>query len=439
MHSTSFTYLALAALVATSSTISATRLYVSSHTGITTLELSKLGNPSYSNAPYSNASYSLARLDTNNDCTAYPEWLQIDVKHQNLFCLGQGYSDDAHLHEGSGTLTSFKIKDKTLVPVSHTVIPSTPVHSALFTSSDGIQLLAVAHDSSRLTTWKIDPSSANYQGIQNINFTLDKPGPVANGQATSHPQRVGVDPRNEYLVVPDLGADLIRILYIDPKTLLLTPCPPIDVKPGSGPRHGVFYTSADKTTVHYYLVNKLSSTLSRYIVRYLPNNGGMQMDSFGEESLLGVGNFPSEIVVAPPLPNSDIQYLVSISNATIPYQSLSKPSDVLVSFTWFANNATSKDYSLSPAGRTFPRHFSPNKKGNLVAVGAMDDQEKVVIFKRSINTGKVEDKPVAHIEGLGRVTRIVWDDGEEEVLKTSTASAVPVASANSYLSRRVPG
>lgn len=415
MHSTSFAPLALAALVATSASVSATRLFASSYAGtITTLDLSKVGN----------ASYTLAKLDTNNACTPNASWLQIDVKHRNLFCLDEGMAI------GNGSLTSLKINDKTLTPVKHTIIPNAPVHSALFTGSNATQLLAVAHYAWAVTTWKVDPVTAAYTPLQHFNFTMMKPGPNAERQAASHPHQVLVDPMNKFLVVPDLGADLIRIFYIDPKTLQVTPRPSINVTAGSGPRHGVFHSSPDKKAVHYYLLGELSSTLTAYSVSYLPNNGGLQMVPYAMGPATGpgsatafAGNAPSEILLAPPLANGDAQLLVSNRNATAGFPSIPNPdpknataiaSDSLASFIVPANSATGKDLGfqrLSPAGGSYPRHFSVNKKGDLVAVG-LQNSGRVVIYERCVKTGMVRDKPVADIEGLGAVTNVVWDEGE---------------------------
>ncbi|KAL9048146.1 MAG: hypothetical protein Q9206_006214 [Seirophora lacunosa] len=442
MHSTSFAPLALAALVATSASVSATRLFASSYAGtITTLDLSKVGN----------ASYTLAKLDTNNACAPNASWLQIDVKHRNLFCLDEGMAI------GNGSLTSLKINDKTLTPVKHTIIPNAPVHCALFTGSNATQLLAVAHYAWAVTTWKVDPVTAAYTPLQHFNFTMMKPGPNAERQAASHPHQVLVDPMNKFLVVPDLGADLIRIFYIDPKTLQVTPRPSINVTAGSGPRHGVFHSSPDKKAVHYYLLGELSSTLTAYSVSYLPNNGGLQMIPYAIGPATGpanasafAGNAPSEILLAPPLANGDAQLLVSNRNATAGFPSIPNPdpknataiaSDSLASFIVPANSATGKDLGfqrLSPAGGSYPRHFSVNKKGDLVAVG-LQNSGRVVIYERCVKTGMVRDKPVADIEGLGAVTNVVWDEGEGAEAQTGKKgemmpSAKPVVSVAPQMS-----
>ncbi|KAL8756855.1 MAG: hypothetical protein Q9184_004369 [Pyrenodesmia sp. 2 TL-2023] len=420
MHFTSLTHLVLAALAATSTSVSATRLFASSYAGtITTLDLSKLGN----------ASYYLAKLDTNNGCSPNASWIEIDVKRRNLFCLDEG------MVTGNGSLTSFKIRNddtgKTLTQVAHTIIPNAPVNSALFTGPNGTQLLVVAHYAWALTTWKVDPATASYTGSQHFNFTMLKPGANAARQAAPHPHQVLIDPTNAYLVVPDLGADLIRVFYIDPKTLQVTPRPSINVPSGSGPRHGVFHTSkkADGTTsYHYFLVSELTSTIAGYSVAYLPNNGGITLTPLGSGKTYGPltdaifsGNAPAEVVLAP-LSSGDVQLIVSNRNATFykdnpnpdPKNQTKIASDTLASFTLPKASDSSKALmyrGLSPAGGLFPRHFSINKKGDLVAVG-LQNSGRVVIYERCLQTGKIGDTVVADIEGLGAVTSVVWDEGE---------------------------
>ncbi|KAL8719192.1 MAG: hypothetical protein Q9225_003771 [Loekoesia sp. 1 TL-2023] len=410
----------VALLAATITTVSAARLYVSSYAGtITTLDLAKVGN----------ASYQLARLDTNNGCSPNASWLQIDVKHRNLFCLDEG------LTVGNGTLTSFKIKDNrngSLSTVKHTVVPNAPVNSAIFNGPNGTQLLAVAHYAWALTTWRVDPATTSFNHLQSFNFTQPKPGPNAARQAAPHPHQVLVDPFNKYLVVPDLGSDLIRVFYIDPQTLQVSPRPSINVKPGSGPRHGVFYNSRRRSgisrgEINYYLVSELSSTLTAYKVFYLPNNGGLGFTLLESSHAWGSsndtvfsGNAPAEIIAAPgAIANKGVQLLISNRNATFfrdiknpdPKNSTHIDSDTLASFTILKSGGKGLQFrGLSPAGGSFPRHFSLNRDGSLIAVG-LQNSGRLVILDRCTHTGKI-GSVVADFEGLGQVTSVVWDEPE---------------------------
>ncbi|KAL8933408.1 MAG: hypothetical protein Q9211_005795 [Gyalolechia sp. 1 TL-2023] len=421
MLSKIFTRSGLALLGAAPVPISSAKLYVSSYAGtITTFDLARVGN----------ASYQFARLDTNTGCSPNASWLQIDVKHRNLFCLDEGIT------VGNGTLTSFKIRDDqkgSLSTVKHTVIPNAPVNSAIFNSPNGSQLLAVAHYAWALTTWKVDPATASYLPLQSFNFTQPKAGPNAARQAAPHPHQVLVDPTNRYLVIPDLGSDLIRIFYIDPHTLQVSPRPSINVTPGSGPRHGVFHrlgrrSGIDSGEVDFYLVSELSSTLAGYQVLYFPNNGGMGLNPFGFVHAWGSsndpifsGNAPAEVILAPgAIANQGVQLLVSNRNATFfkdvknpdPRNSTQIDSDTLASFTIAKDVRKSglEFRGLSPAGGTFPRHFSLNCDGSLLAVG-LQNSGRVIILERSTATGVIGEDAVADFEGLGQVTSIVWDEG----------------------------
>ncbi|KAL8894782.1 MAG: hypothetical protein Q9192_004051, partial [Flavoplaca navasiana] len=219
-----FASLALTALVATTS-VSATRLYVSSYDGnITTFNFTKT----------SNATYNLARIDMNIGCAPNPSWLQIDEMKGNLFCLDENFASTTN-----ASIASFKInKDATgpsLRKVTNITVPASPVHSSIYTSSNGTQLLAIAHYIHALTTYNINPQTATFTLSQNFNFT-DAPGPKPQ-QAVPRPHQVIIDPMKKYFVVPDLGADLIRVFYIDPLTLKIAERPSIPVPKGSGPRH----------------------------------------------------------------------------------------------------------------------------------------------------------------------------------------------------------
>lgn len=442
MLSKFFTFSALALLTTAPTPISSTRLYVSSYAGtITTFNLTKTGN----------TAYQLNKLDTNTGCSPNASWLQIDVKHRNLFCLDEG------LITGNGSLTSFKINNDTqhdslslttqkkgsLTPVKHTIIPNAPVNSAIFNSpiaAGGSQLLAVAHYANALTTYKVDPITASYTHLQSFNFTQSKPGPNPGRQAAPHPHQVLVDPTGKYLVIPDLGADLIRIFYIDPITLLVSPRPSIPVTPGSGPRHGVFYSinqrlgiQANKNPIDFYLVTELSSMLMGFRVFYKPKNGGMGLQQFSSVKAWGnsnntifEGNAPAEILVAPGTIRDQggkvgVQILVSNRNATF-FKGIANPdpgnktridSDTLAGFeipkfrSGFGEGGI-KFLGLSPAGGDFPRSMAINKKGDLLAVG-LQNSGRVVVFERDGKTGAL-GKVLAEAEGLGGATGVVWDE-----------------------------
>lgn len=397
-------FLTVAALVAKAS---ATFLYVSSYSGnITTLDLTES----------SNKTYSLSLVDSNNGCAPNASYITSDLP--NLYCLGE------NIVGTNGTLASFKVDEDSgvLTKVSNSSTLGAPVHSTIWMGKNGTrQLLAVAHYAWGLSTWELNSADASFKLVQTFNFTQEKPGPDAARQAAPHPHQVIVDPSRRYFLVPDLGSDLVRVFYIDPKTLQITARPSIEVKPGSGPRHGAFLRRHDmsngKDDIKFYLVSELANTLTSYNVKYLPENGGIQMEPITTMKTYGNntdadfnGNAASEISIAP-----GKQIIVSNRNATFfeienpgPKNATKVPSDTMATFSLSGTgDGTFKFGGLSPAGGSFPRHFKVNQQGTLVAVG-LQNSERVAIYSYCKKTGKLGDKILASFEKLGAVTSIVW-------------------------------
>lgn len=86
-------------------------------------------------------------------------------------------------------------------------------------------------------------------------------------QTASFPHQVVVDPTTKFAVVPDLGADLIRIFRISNGAL--TSIQNVVAHKGSGPRHGVFWPKkAGIKPSHYFLVSEMASSVTTYKVFY---------------------------------------------------------------------------------------------------------------------------------------------------------------------------
>lgn len=84
-------------------------------------------------------------------------------------------------------------------------------------------------------------------------------GPNRARQDKPHPHCVTLSPRNQRLVVCDLGLDRLFLFRVEPGRAALTPeaVPAVPVEPGSGPRHCKF--SADGRFL--YVINELGSSI----------------------------------------------------------------------------------------------------------------------------------------------------------------------------------
>lgn len=109
-------------------------------------------------------------------------------------------------------------------------------------------------------------------------------------QDAPHPHEAVLDPTGQYVLVNDLGADLVRVYAVDAASANLTARPALHAAPGSGPRHGAF--SRDLIAGHYvyYLGAEIASTVTAYKVTYATADlGGLEFEVIGVYSSLAPG------------------------------------------------------------------------------------------------------------------------------------------------------
>lgn len=97
-----------------------------------------------------------------------------------------------------------------------------------------------------------------------------------------HPHDAILDPTGEFVIVPDLGSDLLRLYHINQNTLELETLDPFTTPFGSGPRHAEFLVTGSKT--YLYVVFELGNLLIGYDVVY--NNGSIGLTQIYETSML---------------------------------------------------------------------------------------------------------------------------------------------------------
>lgn len=143
-------------------------------------------------------------------------------------------------------------------------------------------------------------------------------------QAAPHPHQAVIDPTGRYIVTPDLGADLIRVFQISNSSNDLLEREPLKVKPGSGPRHAVFWTHTAHTAsnhvqrhqgpngvsrhIYLYVITELANTLTGYRVDY-PDNGGLTFTEVSTTTTFGNSPVPDGAAAA------EIALVVSLSES----------------------------------------------------------------------------------------------------------------------------
>jgi 6-phosphogluconolactonase (cycloisomerase 2 family) len=271
-----------------------------------------------------------------------------------------------------------------------------------------------ASEGSALSTFAL-PLTPQSTALQKFEFTMAAPGPVADRQDAPHLHETLVDPTGQFVLAPDLGADLVRVFAIDKPSGTLQPCNDYAVTPGNGPRHGAFWTTTTTTTTTHgtaspvlYLTNELADVVTSYAVGY-------DDDCLTLQPLQVVVPYPSALPSAAAVAEihlvQDRDLYVSIR-----YDQGFAPNDSVALLQASHGNGSLAFANLSSAYGTTPRTFVPNKAGTLLAIGD-ESSSNVAVVRRDAETG-VLGELVASLQvgtpGLpGETTglsSVVWDE-----------------------------
>jgi hypothetical protein len=113
-------------------------------------------------------------------------------------------------------------------------------------------------------------------------------GPVSSRQDGSYSHHVILDPSRRFVLVPDLGADLVRVFAYDPDAAApLVERAPLETDAGAGPRHGVFWRAPGRSKEEWFLLfnGELSQKVYSYRVAYA--EGGLAWEKVDEVTALG--------------------------------------------------------------------------------------------------------------------------------------------------------
>jgi 6-phosphogluconolactonase (cycloisomerase 2 family) len=379
----------------------ATNLYIADYSGqLTTVSLTE-----------SKGNYSISQTSVDHHCAPNPSWLTIDPNRGLLFCLNEG------LQTVNGSLSSYTIgSNGALKHIKNATTINGPVSGVIYGNPSGQRGLVLAHYvGSAVSTWLLD-GKGTFTHNEDFVYTLDGPGPVPDRQDAPHEHEAILDPTGQYILVPDLGADLVRVYSWDQETLKLTALDPLKAEPGTGPRHAAFWNpysvACEGCTTFFYLVGELAASVTSYAVTYKPNGGGLEFEQVFNSTTYGLlnlppGTAPAEVHVSP-----DNKYL-TISNRGDNAFTLLQPDNTFLKSDSLATFQLQEDgtlvwHQIWPAGGSFPRHYSMNAPGTLVAVGLQYDQD-VRILQRDPSTGLIGE-PVAVIPVGGNVTCVVFNE-----------------------------
>lgn len=230
---------------------------------------------------------------------------------------------------------------------------------------------------------------------------MSSPGPVPSRQDAPHLHSAFVDPTGNFLLSGDLGADLIRVWKIDTSSGKLTECSAIKAGAGDGPRHGSFTTINDAT--YLYVVNELGNSVRAYSITYpqggcLTGSSIQSLSTYPTNQTKPTGVKASEVIVK--------DSFVYASNRND--KSFGSEQDSIAVYAIAPSTGQLELLDFTNSYGFFPRTFSINEAGTLVAVGGQTDAV-VSVLKRDPETGLLG--PLVDSINVGRRGTVNGEDG----------------------------
>jgi 6-phosphogluconolactonase len=226
--------------------------------------------------------------------------------------------------------------------------------------------------------------AANYGGGSVVSFQASPEGhlseavsffqyPPAGEKKRSHAHRVTPSPDNRFLLVNDLGLDVIHIYRLDPATAKLTPHdPPVwQAKPGYGPRALVFHPNGRWA----YCVNELKPTVN--VLEWDKTKG--TLTTIQDISLVPEG------YQGPSAP-ADIVFDRKMRFGYVP----SRLDDFMATFTVSPQTGKLTFLEKTSCGGKRPRHLALDPTDRWLLV-ANQDTNNISVFPRDRKTGKLSN------------------------------------------------
>ncbi|KAJ4298994.1 hypothetical protein N0V90_004238 [Kalmusia sp. IMI 367209] len=324
-------------------------------------------------------------IGNTTGCGVTPTWLHLVEETDTVYCIDESW-------QGSGVLTQWSLGSKfektgALTLTGSAATPGNSVHGFTYGGPDGRSYIITSEYSpSTITTYKL-PITSTSKPLQTIEFTMAAPGPRPDRQDKPHPHAAFTDPTGDFLIVPDLGADLTRIFKVDQQTGGLTACPAIASLPGDGPRHGLFRKAG--RALKYYSLNEVSSSVGVYDVIYPNHAYGSKESCLSLKLTQTLSNYGPDV----PLGNVTVKsaeirtfgnflYASNRNDTTFGFE-----QDSIAIFK-IGTDGKLTFQELTNAYGYYPRSFQFNEAGTYAAVTGQTSAN-VAILKRDAKTGKL--------------------------------------------------
>ncbi|KAI8944860.1 Lactonase, 7-bladed beta-propeller-domain-containing protein [Xylaria longipes] len=249
-------------------------------------------------------------------------------------------------------------------------------------NGDGTRMIGAGYGSSMLDVWDTSAAGAP-KLLKSVNVTSSYPG---SGPLGNKPHQALFDPTGDWLVVPDLGAD--QLLIADAKNDSYKIINAVSLKAGSGPRHGGFIKSDDKT--FFVVACELSNEVHLYEFKYSDN--GPDLVHLAEQSTYGPDIKPKNATSAA------AGALLIASNSRDIYISnrLSGDTEDNIAHFFFDAKTANLTFARSiPTGGINPRSMSFAASESILFVANVAGPMGVTAISRCADSGRLAAKPFA--------------------------------------------
>jgi 6-phosphogluconolactonase (cycloisomerase 2 family) len=332
--------------------------------------------------------FSLSEVTRDDNCGLHPTWLMLGSS-DTLWCLNEGSLS------AQASVTRFDMSlDGNLAYAQRINISAGPVQSV---EIDYGRSLAIACYGGELpmqggvTTLVKSTNGSIERGKFLALPPLDTPGPKP-AQKIARAHGTALDPSGRFLVVPDLGADMVRVFSVENGTGSIKFENQVKMLAGCGPRHAAFWQHPNATSssnpAYLYVVSEFASTVTVFKAVYTATSFALE---YTGQTLSTLGNYSNstgtaaaaEIAISP-----DKRFVVVSNRNDTSFDS--PPSDSLAVFRICPNDGSLEFWQLARASGRWPRHFDISTAGDRVVV-ALQRDSKIAILARNNDNGSIGD------------------------------------------------
>lgn len=315
-----------------------------------------------------------ANFDTESGRFTAPPSLMARLESPGFLVQHPGkpvlYAIGSDSKSGTHVVSSFEIKTCADGP-SLDLLNAEPTNCAKGTHLDvdpsGRLLVCVQYGQGTVSVFPLaeDGSLApTSQTIKHTSFSTAN----TDRQGKPHPHNATFDPSGKFVLVPDLGADMVYVYKADFETRSLKEHARIPTAPGAGPRHMTFNRQGDRA----YVVNELDMTVDTY--SWDAETGNLTrlstVDTLPEDLLAqNDSNTASEIKLHP---SGEFLY------------SGNRGHDSISVYKIHAVTGIPERTAVVPTGVVWPRHFALTPDGRFLLCAGQ--------FSHSINILSIDAK-----------------------------------------------